>query len=47
MSKRPFIQKGIEELEAVFDEKRDDARFLKTLIHELGQARVQRGDRQG
>ncbi len=24
--RRPFIQKGIEELEALFDQKRDDAR---------------------
>lgn len=35
MTKRPFIQKGIEELEALFDERRDDARFLQTLIDEL------------
>jgi hypothetical protein len=39
MTKRPFIQKGIEELEALFDERRDDARFLQTLIDEL-QARM-------
>lgn len=42
MSKRPFIQQGIEDLEALFDEKRDDARFLQTLIHELGQRKTQR-----
>lgn len=34
MTKRPFIQKGIEELEALLDQRRDDARFLQTLIDE-------------
>lgn len=40
--KRPFIQKGIEELEALFDQKRDDAGFLQALIAELGERKTQR-----
>ena len=42
MSKGPFIQQDIEELEAPFDERRNDVRFLQTLFHELGQRKTQR-----
>lgn len=42
MKKRPLIQKGIAELEKLFDEQRDDTEFLTILIAELSERRVPR-----
>ncbi|WP_289388299.1 hypothetical protein [Pseudochrobactrum kiredjianiae] len=42
MTKRPFFPKGIEELEALFNPKRDDTGFLQTLIAELSEHSTQR-----
>lgn len=42
MPPRPLIQKGVAELEKLFDQKRDDPNFLKILIAELAERTVPR-----
>lgn len=42
MPPRPLIQKGVAELEKLFDQKRDDPHFLKILIAELAERTVPR-----
>ncbi|OCP17576.1 MULTISPECIES: AAA domain-containing protein [unclassified Ensifer] len=42
MAKRPLIQKGVAELEKLFDQRRDDSHFLDNLIEELSERRTQR-----
>ena len=42
MMKRPLIQKGVAELEQLFDQRRDDPQFLKQLLEELSERKVQR-----
>jgi hypothetical protein len=42
MPKRPLIQKGVTELERLFDERREDSEFLDVLAAELSERRVQR-----
>lgn len=42
MSSRPLLQKGIAELEKLFDQNRDDPQFLETLIAELSERSVPR-----
>ncbi|OVZ66340.1 hypothetical protein CDO46_01160 [Pigmentiphaga sp. NML030171] len=42
MARRPLIQKGIAELEQMFDKQKGDTEFLNTLIAELSQRSVPR-----
>ncbi len=42
MTKRPFIQKGIDELEALFEQHQADSQFLSVLIGELEERKTPR-----
>jgi hypothetical protein len=42
MPTRPLIQKGVAELEGLFDQRREDAAFLKILVAELSERKTQR-----
>ena len=42
MPKRPLIQKGVAELEKLFDQQRDDPKFLDDLLEELSERKTQR-----
>ncbi|WP_152976051.1 hypothetical protein [Ensifer adhaerens] len=42
MTKRPLIQKGVAELEKLFDQRRNDPQFLDNLIEELSERKTQR-----
>lgn len=42
MTKRPLIQKGVAELERLFDQQRDDLQFLNELLEELSERKVPR-----
>ncbi|WP_246665218.1 hypothetical protein [Rhizobium tropici] len=42
MPKRPLIQKGVAELEKLFDQQRDDPKFLEGLLEELSERKTQR-----
>ncbi|MGK6317188.1 DEAD/DEAH box helicase [Neorhizobium sp. DT-125] len=42
MPKRPLIQKGVAELEKLFDQRRNDPDFLNDLLEELSERKTQR-----
>lgn len=42
MPKRPLIQKGVAELEKLFDQRRGDPKFLDDLLEELSERKTQR-----
>lgn len=44
MAKRPLIQKGVVELEQLFDQRRGDPEFLNQLFEELSERKVQRAN---